>query len=279
MSRESIAKRMERSSQLNQEIFWGYYKQQLEQGKNVSTIPSALSKIIEDTGHKDINQLQIEDIHKSLTKKKLAPSTLNSRIDFLKTFFTYASEVVTLNFDISELNDLKIEKSEVDASKEEKWESLSIEEVISLRNKLRELKRYRALYYFEMFYYFGLETDELLNLHSGNYDETERKFQIHDTVYALPSQLYDIVQFKIIPKKKFNITTPSYYLTPIEKIFGKKVTRGDIIATRNQNFFKCPKCGDMYEAAPENWVVFHYEIDDSKWIICRKNCMEEGLNE
>lgn len=278
-TRVTVADRMKKSSKLNRDLFEDYLKQQEEQGKNRSTVSSALSMIIEDTGHKDIKLLETEDIIIALRKKELAPTTINTKIDLLKTFLKFAAEKVALKFDINDLDDLKVNKSEVEASKEDKWEALSVDDVIALRLKLRELKLYKSLYYFEMFYALGLETDELINLHSGNYDGKEKKFGFQDIEYPLPLQLHDVPQDKIIPKKKFGITTPSYNLSHIEKIFGRKVTRGDIIATRNQTFFKCPKCGYMYEANPENWVVFHYEVDDSKWIVCLNKCLGEGLNE
>jgi len=271
--KKTVAKRMKRSSQLNQELFWDYYNQLSEQGKDLNTVPSALSRVIEDTGHKDINLLEIEDIKTALMN--LAPTTINARVNFLKTFLKFAAAKVTLQFDINDLDDLKVNQREVEASKEDKWEALSVDDVIALRLKLRELKKYRPLYYFEMFYAFGLEMDELINLHSGNYDEKEKKFRFQGNEYTLPAQLHDIPHDKLIPKKKFGNTTPTYNLSHIEKFFGRKVSRGDIIATRSQTFFKCPKCGDMYEATPENWVVFHYEIDNSKWIVCRKKCLEE----
>lgn len=279
MSRESVAKRMERSSELNRELFWEYYNQQLEQGKNISTVPSAISKFIEAAEHKDITLLEIEDIRLALPRMKLAPSTINSRIDFLKSFLTFISDRIDLKLVIRDLDSLKVEQSKVLESKGDKWEALTVDDVIALRLKLRELKRFKALYYFEMFYTFGIETEEITNLHIENYIESERKFRVGNIEYKLPTQLFDVLDHNIIPKKKLDNTAPSYYLTPIKNIFGKKVSRGDIVATRNQNFFNCPKCGAMFEAAPGNWLIFHYEIDNSQWIVCRQNCFAEGENE
>lgn len=278
-TRVAVADRMRKSSKLNQKLFDEYFKSQLEQGKNINTVRSGLSKVLEAADHKDVNLLEFEDLRTAFIKMqtKIKPPTVNARIEYLKTFLKFSAEKITLQFDINDLDKLKIDQSEVEANKENMWKALSFDEVIALRLKLREVKLYKSLYYFEMFYALGLETDLLMNLQRGNYVENEKKFRFQSVEYPLPLQLHDIPHDKIIPNRQLNNTTPFYHLNKIEAIFSRKVTIGDIIATRNQTFFKCPKCGDMYEANPENWVVFHYEVDDSKWIVCRKKCLGEGV--
>lgn len=244
-----------------------------------STITDFLDKCVND----DITKINIQvaiDYINTLKDKGYKPSTINWKIEYLTDFFKFLNEVENTKLDISKLSNQKNSKNILD-SEAEKHQPLTIEDIIKLRNQIHEKRDTKKKYIFEMIYRYGLSREELSMCNKESYNENLGIFDIGDRVIELDEEMKNFVKNN---KKVLNSLTSSglyYQINMLGKLINKKLNESIVIASRNQNFFRCPICGKEYENLGKYWALLQYEEDahHNKVIVCRKCAMSGGQNE
>ncbi|NOU72540.1 hypothetical protein GC098_14075 [Paenibacillus sp. LMG 31458] len=210
-------------------------------------------------------------------------SSNNNKINYTKNFLVYLVENGTeLSFSPDVLNGYLFKNNEVKDDFQEERQPLTIEQIILIRNVFKT--DYVRLFVFEMVYQYGLKLNELHQCIEKNYDFENRNFQLKGR--SEPLQVNERIHQIIVNNKKVlklvNSNTNQDRLSEIGKklqelgLMDRLVRWKDVDETRNVNFFKCPRCREIYENTPDNWALIQYESDETetKWIVCKKTCSQ-----
>lgn len=272
----SIESRIKNSSLNNQHWFYSFGEFLKNKGENddsISQYNSAIIRLIEFSKNKEIQDIPLEVIKEFLFQYD-KPKTMTNNVNFIKKYFTFlVNQKVRIGFNVNELNDYRFTPKELEKENTRKPIPLTFDEIIELRSLLKSLERYEQWLTFELIYQFGLRYKDLPELTQDNYDSKNSRFNIKKfEKQTMPEIIIFLINMGGLPKKKYRFTAFDYRIKEVSKLIGKEILWKDIIKTREQNFFKCPKCNEIFENTPDNWVIFEYEIDRSKWIVCKKNC-------
>lgn len=258
----------------NRNYLYQFVDYMIKSNSTTSTIKNYVSIVVnlyEHLGNINIQSTNIAELERFLTEKYDNIATRNTRIDYLKLFFAFLNENTFIKITIDELLALKKEE---DSEDKRSGIALTFNEMIKLRQILKNEEKYEWWLTFELIYYYGLKFKQLTSIDSSIYDPKKGTIKISDkTLSVNPLIRYLIEEENALPKKKLKMSAYQYRISEIAGKINKELLWKDIIKTREQNFLKCPSCNDLFENNPDNWAIYHYQIDDSKWMVCR-SCAE-----
>lgn len=132
-----------------------------------------------------------------------------------------------------------------------------------------------------MIYRYGLSREELAKCNINTYNKDLGVFDIGTKVIKLDEEMRKLIEDN---KKVLNSLTSTglhYQIRKLGELINKKMNESIIIASRKQNFFKCPICKKEYENLGKYWALIQYEEDvyHNKLIVCRECALEGGQNE
>lgn len=278
---KSIEERIKQSTLKNQQLFNDYSTYLKEQGesKSLDQYRSLIIRLLEHSNHQDLQEISFEVTEEFLVTSFPKLSTRSSRASYLKKFFNFLEQRVPLKFNPSDLDLYTVTPRELKNEEKRKAIPLSFEEIVELRSLLNKLERYEQWLTFELIYQFGLRYKELPEFNHSNYNYGGNKFTIEKFNHiSMPTVIKSLIQKGALPKKEYRFSAFDYRIKEIGKLIGKDIIWKDIKKTREQNFFRCPKCKELYENSPDNWVIYEYEVDKSKWIVCKNNCALGVMN-
>lgn len=274
---KDINKRIAISSDFNQKYF-NEFSESLDASNQVlKNHRSTVINLIEFFNHQPLNKISLEAIHEYL-KTIPNPNTYNTKAENLKKFFLFLESHVLLQFSSSDIDSLKY-NTKVVRETTSKPHPLTFEDIIKLRTMLKNLEKYDLLLTFELCYQLGEQKFENIPLyHSLSYQPEHKAFLIKKKLVPIPPSIEELIEKNALPKS--NMSKENFYnkIKEIEKLLGRKIEWRDILETRKLNFFVCPKCQNLFENKPENWVVYEYQEDGSRWIVCKAVCYYEVYN-
>ncbi|WP_372812726.1 hypothetical protein, partial [Paenibacillus sp.] len=233
------------------------------------------------------DNLSVTDIEEFIGGADRAASN-NNKVNFTKNFFIYLVESgAKLSFSPDDLNGYLFKNNEIKGDSKEEKRPLTISEIILIRNVFKT--DYVRLFVFEMVYQYGFNLDELHQCIEKNYDFENRTFHIKGRNYPVKvsERIHQIIVKNARILRPVNRQENQDRLSVIGKklqelgLMNRIVRWKDVEETRNNNFFKCPGCGDIYENTPDNWAIIQYESDENgtKWIVCKNTCAKGAKHE
>jgi hypothetical protein len=275
--------RLEKTTEKNKIFYkdWIEYITNVEElgSRTVNAYRGTILQIFEYSNYDEVTNIDFDTITEFLFESK-AMSTFNAKHSHIKSFFVFVNQKANLSFDINELDTKKFTNTEIKENAKRKPVPLSIDEIIQIRNSLMRNQEYDRLLTFELTYQYGLKLEEISECHRKNYDPASRTFTINKTKkqIRLTDDLHYLTTLKedVIPPKKYRFSAFQYRIEKISDVIDRdsKLKWQDISETRKKFLFTCPRCGEAFESVPQNWVIFEYNIDKSKWIVC-KSCGEK----
>mgnify|MGYP005748702501 CR=1 FL=1 len=246
----------------------------LKSGATDSTMKNYVSIVVnlhEYIGSVNIQLVNLVQVEKFLSTKYENVATQNTRIDYLKNFFIFLDNETSVKITPDGLAGLKkIEDNEDKRS----GIPLRFADIIKLRQILKNEEKYEWWLTFELIYYYGLKFKQLITIDKSSYNSVNGTIRIAKENFSVnPLIRYLVEEEDSLPEKKLKLSAYQYRISEIARKLNRDILWKDIIKTRDQNFLKCPNCNDLLENNPDNWAIYHYKIDDSKWMICR-SCAE-----
>lgn len=229
-----------------------------------------ISDFMKDINVESITQEVIENYFMSYLRNE-RDNTYNSRYSYIKAFFDYHAEKIANKI---EFEGLRLKKSEVNESEFFVRNPLSAKQIALCMDEYKnDLKK---LYIFEMFYYTQFTKEDLKNITYSDFDVIEGSFNYNGRKEYVPDNLISVIE----QLKEEPILTRYYDVDYIIEQMKEDLRKHgvmnfkpkDLIATRQNVFWKCPQCGSQYEATVDNWCAKQYTEDGNLWIVCRKNC-------
>lgn len=276
---EPTKKKIKKAKDNNQKWFNLYLEYLIKSSTSNTTITnyvSALSNFIVYLGEKEIQDVTLQDMDNYLKLKFESIRTRNNRVEYFRKFFVYLDKHSNTNIQINNFSSL-IDKEKEMGTDKRTAKPLTIHEVIKIREILKNEEKYTMWLTFELIYNQGLKLNELASISKKNYNKQESILYIKGKAIQLnPLLQYLIADMDALPEISLGPNGYQYRITEIGTKIGRGLIWRDIISTREKHFFKCPSCDQLYENNPDLWAIYHYKIDNSKWMICR-NCAEKGL--
>jgi len=207
--------------------------------------------------------------------------TPNEIKEYLLSIDSKASHIVNvarfLTFFLSlipsqEENILQLTKTAQEKLKEIKnKEPISIDDVITFRNKLIADNDYKTLFVFEMLYVYGLKWKDFKSINLRNYLPKTGELLIKSKgTIQLTKNLRDLLisNPKILKSKSYGVLAS--YLRDASSIFENRITETVIEETRKKYFPTCQCCNKQYPNTSEYWVLVECKEDmcHDKWLLC-----------
>ncbi len=162
--------------------------------------------------------------------------------------------------------------------------SLSILDVIKVRNELKKKKKYKLLFAFEMFYTHGVKLNEIEQFGDNSYSSSQNIFTFYTDerkkdirLSRFIAELIENHPDLLIPKRRGTYAISMQKLSTVIKFVDRdKVVLDDIEKTRENYFPTCPMCKEKYPNSDEFWALVQFEEDTCErgWLYCR-NCTEK----
>lgn len=235
--------------------------------KNVaeSSIDSELPKIAKFL--KDFNKPLEELTLDFIIEYKANLSSDNNKNTYIYAFinfFSFIEKEHKLKFPSEELKDLIIRSADI--KKENTEEPLNLDEIVKLRNKLKENedKYYRMIFAFEMVYAYGLSLGELSKCCKENYNYDLNKFKIGNKQLIVNKDIQDFILN--YPKSIGKLGKNSYqkYFTEMGLLINRSLEYKDVKATNRIHRIKCPTCPSFYLNESKYWCLVQHKDDISK---------------
>ena len=248
------------------------------------SIKTYLSRITGFLKYLDAIEINIEDLSSESQITKYAEEE-NKELDYafkaaLKLFLSLASQ--TTNIHISEQ---EIDKIDFKKENARQASPLTIQEIIEIRNKLRQENNYHFSFVFEMFLTYGIELDQFQYI-------VREDFSLGEGIFHSPSGdaktlgkalIELLISHEDLPEAKVRGTLQGQIKQIGNLVKRDKLIWQDIIATRREYFPACPDCNEKFPNTDDFWALLEYKFDKSnmRWLLCR-NCarkrMGSGLN-
>lgn len=273
----SIDKRITASCKVNQKFFNELSEGLVGTKQVINSHRSTVINLIEFINHRPLFELTLEDVD-SFLKTSDNMNYHNTRAEHLKKLFIFLETKFPLPFSNDAIDSLKYDAATVKENTP-KPIPLSFEEIITIRNTLKAMEKYDWWLTFELCYQLGEKKQENIPLYNtSSYQPEQRAFLIKKKIVPVPAIIEDLISKGALPKPKMSKETFYKKIKEIERLLGRKIEWRDIIETRKLNFIVCPRCKNPYENKPENWVVYEYQEDSSRWLVCKPVCYYEVYN-
>lgn len=276
MSKSSIRTtyylKVEGSLRYNKQQF-SMYLDYLEQSNlDSGSVKTYLSRITGFLKYLDRIEMTIEDLSSASQIIKYSKEE-NKELDYafkaaLKLFLSLAGKTTNIQITEQEIDKIDFKKENVRQAS-----PLSVQEIIEIRNKLRQQNNYQHSFIFEIFLAYGIELDQFQYI-------TRDDFSLDDNIFHSPSGDIQplgkalaelLIKHEDIPESKVRGTLQGQI-----KQIGKLVKRDkliwqDIIETRREYFPTCPECSNKFPNTEDFWALLEYKFDESKtrWLLCR----------
>lgn len=228
------------------------------------------SELMKATTLRDVTQEQVEEYIISFLGK-YSDSNYNTRISCLMQFFKFHKSIMRFNIDIS---GLRIKKAEIVTSESNKTIALSAKQV----SQCRELYKndLEKLFIFEMLYGTDIDDKALKRLRYANFDSTDNSFKLKNKKIYVSDSIAKLVD----ELKESKVLNQSYDVVWIiegmkadfKKLGVENLKIKDIQETRKKLCWRCPQCGEYFEAVADNWCACKYTEEGKYWIVCKENC-------
>lgn len=226
---------------------------------------------VEYLNHVSVDDISLSDIKNYLSQQK-KPGQVVNIIRYLTPFLELIpSQIsnITLLKDIAKKTQKKVENKE----------PISLEDVITFRNKLILDDDQKTLFVFEMLYVYGVKWKDFKNITEKDYSPLtgELKTKSKGTI-KLTDNLRDLLKNhpEVLSPKPYSVLAS--YLRDASVIFGQSITETVIEATRNKYFPVCQRCNCQYPNSSEYWALVECKEDKRhiRWLICVSCASEVG---
>ncbi len=232
------------------------------------------SDILSDRQLDHINQDVLDDYLDYKNYK--ARSTYYNNISYLKSFFQFLFEngySINFDFDTYRSNAELIDSNPSNSNNA--MVNLTPKQISEFYEICKDKPEYR--YIVDMKYYTSFSDEEIKNLTLENVDIDNCTIIIDDCVETVPAKLINtIVELNSRGRlgKLNNITTyfnkrnlkPIFQQLGVSNIKSKDITK----ETKEKLSFRCPQCGNEYEAIVDNWCAVQYVENGQLWIVCAR---------
>lgn len=157
---------------------------------------------------------------------------------------------------------------------------LTCSEVEEIRNIIKNEQYLRFIFEFAYENKVRFENSRLYS--KSNYDDENGRFiqpngefiMLSDKLRSIIEKIKDSDEF-ISPRYKQGFSKSKLYQALQNNNFHRPIKSIDVNATFEESTsFKCPECGNIYEAIASNWIVKQFYEDGEFWIVCREKCGE-----
>lgn len=256
----------------NFEYYMQYQNSLFSKEEAINVFKNRRSKVVDflvfisDCDLKDITQNEVDGYFKKFETE--APSTNNSRVSFLKNFLEF--------FSLENKVDVEQHKKPTDKSRK-KMTRISAQQISEIRENYKDdtIKRF----IFEMMYYTTLSMDEIGRFKIDYFHPENNTISYGKKENKIPKSLAALIQKMHATGEFNNLRDPKSIIDKMKKELKKRgvanLTSTDGNETRKTTFWKCPQCGEEYEAIAENWCVKQYTDNGENWVVCRERCANE----
>lgn len=262
--------RLKETSETNRKWFFEYKEHLSEIGIKKGTATQYLNKLLlfySEIKEKNIESITLTEVENFIYSSD-NPSTANLAIYALKRFFSFVKERKPISLNVDELSKLTYKTR--DSDKQNPPRALTIEDIVQLRASLEKNQDYVRWFSFEMTYQHGFSLEELSKCTIKTWDTKNECFTIKKDVPITGHALRMIRSHGVLNKTKVSTSTHQQRISKLSKYINRDIKYSDLTKTRERTFFSCPRCEGIYESSPENWTIFEYSIDHSKWMVCKK---------
>ena len=281
---DDIIRKINNLNEWHRKMLMEYYDSFIEEQK-ISTFRTHRHPILEFLLQKNINskfasEITQEDVDDFLmgkmgNDKKIEMTTLENNQNALKSYFVFHEKHLSFKPVYMEI------KTE-EKSLKNKVFPLTCEELENIRHIIKNQPPY-IRYIFELAYENGIRFENSREYNMKNYDEEKRVFisavgqeiVLSEKLQQIIKSIKNTEEFKD-PFYKQGFSKYVLYEILKNNGFARKIKSSDVNETLKRNTsFKCPGCGNIYEATAENWIIKQYHEDGQLWIVCKTKCGEK----
>lgn len=276
---DEIINRVKKLSEWHREMFVEYYNCFLVENK-ISSFKTHRHPILQFLLQEQINKKQFykitqEDIDDFLmskmdSNKKIEMTTVDNNQSALKSYFTF--HVKGLGF-TPQYIDIKSDEKNL----KNKVVPLTCGEIEDIRNIIKNEPYLQFI--FELAYENGIRFENSREYNKKNYNDKSGTFtsagktiMLSDNLKRIVDMIKDSEEFTN-PRYKQGFSKAVLYEKLKEKKFNRPIKSSDVNeAFEKTTSFRCPGCGNVYEAIADNWIVRQYHDDGHMWIVCKEKC-------
>ncbi len=283
---EEIINRVKRLNEWHREMFMDYYNHFLIENK-ISSFKTHRHPILqfllqESINKKRFGQITQQDIddflmNKMDSNKKIQMTTVDNNQSAIKSYFThYANE---LSF-VPIYMDIKNEEKNL----MNKVSPLKCGEIEDIRNIIKDEPYLQFIV--EFAYENRIRFENSREYNKKNYNEktgtftstTGKDIILSEKLKQIVERIKNTEEFTN-PRYKQGFSKKVLYEKLKEKGFNRPIKSSDINETFDRSTsFKCPGCGNVYEAIAENWIIKQYHENGQLWIVCKEKCGVQHAN-
>lgn len=269
-----LIKKLDRISDANWEEFVEFIDYMCE--TKPASVKGYRSKIIDFLTSEEMLECSIYNIyHKKMCeylsgKRFKSKDTFESYVAYIKAFFEYFN-IISVDWDRIK-NDSSFYVNEEDEEINE-TEIYSAEQISEARELIKNDIKQRFI--FEMFY-LGLTRQDIQNINYECFDLIEGVLKYSGKVFVLNDNILKLVK-KLDADGYFDTSqNVDYTVDKMKRVLADvgitNFKYKDVNKTREMMLFRCPQCGNLYEAVADNWCVAQYVKAGNMWLVCRERC-------
>jgi integrase len=216
-----------------------------------------------------INTITIDDIFGFFDSrgKEIEASTKKDYIIALLDYITFLKD----NKPIELSHKMLFHKAE-DKRVNHKVDAITLDELITLRNNLKQNNKYIDMLILDFIYYYGFTLEELKHCKGKNYSFEKSCFVINGKKYYMDEQVEENLMACAHILDNTNEKDYVRAITKMGTLFNKHFSWRSFYNLRQKHLIVCPSCNNKYVNDARFWVLAQREKDvfDTKVVVCRK---------